>query len=347
MATKLVFNIRAAASSDLRSLSRHCSHRDPDGWSRIDLARSHLNEQLYGDAATINDCLDAWYERTGAKRPAKQAEAPYLTIVLGASPEFFRNPENLASFRQEALSWLRHEFGDDLVFAELHLDETTPHIHAVVAPTYEKKPRVPGKQKKGETAAQFEARKRAAMAAPGERAVGRSSSRWSSETSFEDLRKSATAALSSMGITYGTPLPKDQRPQTVRGWVANGFRQIMKKWPTILKRETALDEKEAQLRQLEENLHLRELHIREQAGQILKDQIENRRLRTDLQSLRDELRRTIPWFSLKPEAKQRIEKDLAKLDDRLGQADKAIKALSKSAGQVHDGMSEGAKFRPH
>jgi len=94
----------------------------------------------------------------GVKKPTAQSEKPYLRIVLSASPEHFRpdDPEAVGIWNEDCLdAWieasmnqLRQEHGADLVFAELHLDENTPHIHAVVAPTYLRKARVPGKQKR-------------------------------------------------------------------------------------------------------------------------------------------------------------------------------------------------------
>jgi hypothetical protein len=119
-------------------------------------------------------------------------------------------------FNQLAMDWLKEEFGDDLVLAELHLDETTPHIHAVVAPTYEKMKRVPGRKKKNETDEQFEARKDAARNGPGDRTVSWTSSRYRYDDSFEHMRRGLVAKLAPLSVNYGTP---GRKPKEWKSWM--------------------------------------------------------------------------------------------------------------------------------
>jgi hypothetical protein len=69
-------------------------------------------------------------------------------IFLGASPEYFRphdpfiagewNKELMWNFASASKKWLRDNFGDKCVRAELHLDESTPHIHAYIVPINDK-----------------------------------------------------------------------------------------------------------------------------------------------------------------------------------------------------------------
>ena len=71
-----------------------------------------------------------------------------VEMLLTASPEYFRpndpsragyyEPEKLADFQQSVKSWLDNEYGDRIVRAELHLDESTPHIHAYLVPLDER-----------------------------------------------------------------------------------------------------------------------------------------------------------------------------------------------------------------
>ena len=71
-----------------------------------------------------------------------------VEMLLTASPEYFRpddpsragyyEPERLADFRTAVHSWLDNEYGDRIVRAELHLDESTPHIHAYFVPLDER-----------------------------------------------------------------------------------------------------------------------------------------------------------------------------------------------------------------
>jgi hypothetical protein len=67
-----------------------------------------------------------------------------VEILLTASPEYFRpgdmtkagqwDGQQLDSWKEANKNWLTEKFGDKLVRAELHLDESTPHIHAYLVP---------------------------------------------------------------------------------------------------------------------------------------------------------------------------------------------------------------------
>ncbi|NVO29547.1 hypothetical protein HJ526_19205 [Donghicola sp. C2-DW-16] len=231
----LVFNIETATSSMISSLDRHCADRVADGSSAIDPTRSHLNEILHGSEDGVNASLKAFYDG-GVKRPTKQAESPYLRIVVGASPEYFRddpaavgtwNNDRLDEWRDATMNQLFSEFGDDVVHAELHLDEDTPHIHCVVAPTYLKKPRMPGRQKRGETEKAFEARKEAARTSPGVRTVGRASHETIAKLgSFQRMRERMAVALDHLGIEYGEDRHGQADAKTTAQWVKEQAHQI-------------------------------------------------------------------------------------------------------------------------
>lgn len=53
-------------------------------------------------------------------------------IILSATCEYFISQEKTDQFVEKCLHWLNCEFGEYLVSATLHMDETTPHIHAYV-----------------------------------------------------------------------------------------------------------------------------------------------------------------------------------------------------------------------
>lgn len=77
------------------------------------------------------------------KEPRKNAVLA-VDGLLSLSPEIFRkeggSPDNdiLSDFVETSEAWLKERFGDNLVSAVLHLDETTPHIHFTVVPLEEK-----------------------------------------------------------------------------------------------------------------------------------------------------------------------------------------------------------------
>jgi Plasmid recombination enzyme/Protein of unknown function (DUF3991)/Toprim-like len=69
-------------------------------------------------------------------------------IFLSASPEYFRphdpsmagewDDSLMWNFANASKKWLQDNFGDKCVRAELHLDESTPHIHAYIVPLNDK-----------------------------------------------------------------------------------------------------------------------------------------------------------------------------------------------------------------
>ena len=86
-------------------------------------------------------------ERIGEQTIRKNAVLA-VEMLLSASPEYFRpnEPEKAGYYEEEKLenwqgavrNWLDEEYGDRIVRAELHLDESTPHIHAYFVPLDEK-----------------------------------------------------------------------------------------------------------------------------------------------------------------------------------------------------------------
>ena len=71
-----------------------------------------------------------------------------VEFLLTASPEYFRpddpskagyyEEQRLEDFQQSACQWLVNRYGERIVRAELHLDESTPHIHAYMVPIDER-----------------------------------------------------------------------------------------------------------------------------------------------------------------------------------------------------------------
>jgi len=276
MKQDLVFDIKPAAPSDIRSLNDHIVKRSADGTSAIDLNRTRLNQHLHGDPAGPSASLERFYgpkDNPRVRRPTGQAESPYLTVVISASPEYFRpddpeargrfDPDRMTAWRDRSLAWLRAEFGQDLVYADLHLDEDTPHIHAVIAPTYGRKPRRPGRRKRNETEEQFEARKSAAENSETVRTVGRASHPTLSKPgSFQALRERLTACLSDLGIEYGNDRTPDAPDgMSTREWVAQQTVELRQQREALDARERALAIREGVQDRVDDQLDARESEL--------------------------------------------------------------------------------------
>lgn len=87
------------------------------------------------------------FARIGVQKIRKNAVLA-VEILLTASPEYFRPGDKgragkwdvgqLEEWKQANRQWLNDKFGDRIVRAELHLDESTPHIHAYLVPLDDK-----------------------------------------------------------------------------------------------------------------------------------------------------------------------------------------------------------------
>lgn len=107
------------------------------------------NECLIGSNNPI-DLETRVFERIGDNGGRKVRTDAVLCVemLLSASPEFFRpdKPEQAGywhdfivdTWKAANVDWLTTQFSDRLVQAELHLDESTPHIHAYFVPMDEK-----------------------------------------------------------------------------------------------------------------------------------------------------------------------------------------------------------------
>ncbi|QFU07246.1 Plasmid recombination enzyme [Rhodobacteraceae bacterium THAF1] len=287
MKHKLVLSIEPSSASDVRALDAHERIRTHDGTSAIDPSRSHLNRVLHGNAEGPQAALTALYDTGAAARPAPQAERPYLRLVLSASSSFFRpdDPEAVGTYSEDrltrwleaAMSWLRAEVGEDLVHASLHCDEDTPHVHALIVPTYMKGPRLPGKRKSGETDEEFDARRKKASDAPPKRTVGRASnSYWKKANSFTIFRTAFAKAMAPLGIVYG----EDRSPNAPAG--ISGREYIRQQTVELRRERKALAQERSQFEAQRTADEKERVAMKLRMDQIASRELEQRRNAADL-----------------------------------------------------------------
>lgn len=107
-----------------------------------DSERTQLNQTMIGAGLTPAEAIS---QRVGAVKEARQESGARglrsdaihaVEHLLTASPEYFAGmtPEKVEKWAQHSLDFLRQKYGDGVVHATLHLDETTPHIHAYHVP---------------------------------------------------------------------------------------------------------------------------------------------------------------------------------------------------------------------
>lgn len=107
------------------------------------------NIRLIGmeDGKTLEDLVKTKIATDTKHKPRKDAVL-CSEMFLSASPEYFRphdpslagewNDERMVLFAKASITWLKTNYGDKCVRAELHLDEATPHIHAYIVPINDK-----------------------------------------------------------------------------------------------------------------------------------------------------------------------------------------------------------------
>ena len=126
----LVFNIERATANDLKAQKGHDNRKTGD-LGHVDKSRTKYNMNLLGTGDPLKDANKVIEEKKAKLR--KDNEKPYDRIVLSASPKYFKDKETLRTFVQNSMKFLKDEYGPGLAYVQLHLDEKTPHIHAVAS----------------------------------------------------------------------------------------------------------------------------------------------------------------------------------------------------------------------
>jgi len=99
-----------------------------------DPARRQENERLLGSGDLYAD-VQARLDAVGITK-IRSNGVRAIEHMLTASPEWFHeaSPERVREWVDRSMTFLRDRYGDNLVSAHLHMDETSPNIHAVMVP---------------------------------------------------------------------------------------------------------------------------------------------------------------------------------------------------------------------
>ncbi len=143
---------RFKTNTQIAACGHHNSrtHETPNA----DISKSANNECFVGntDQSLVQLVRDRIGDNGGKKirtsSDPKQSAVLAFEVMLSASPEYFRpdNPsaagewqvDKLRAWEQLSAQWLKERYGDNIVRATFHRDESTPHVHAVIVPLNEK-----------------------------------------------------------------------------------------------------------------------------------------------------------------------------------------------------------------
>lgn len=110
-----------------------------------DPSRTHLNHELIRFPDGVQNRTEAIQHRldtANLKRKIGKNQVRAIRALLTGSPEDMRRIQaegRLDEWCDDNLKWLRATFGkENVVSAVLHMDETTPHIHATLIPIKKK-----------------------------------------------------------------------------------------------------------------------------------------------------------------------------------------------------------------
>ncbi|PSB03112.1 MobV family relaxase [Merismopedia glauca] len=140
-----ICRIQKLKAGSLNGSGRHTNRESPT--PNADPQRQHIRIIGAPDTKDIPNLETLVRQHIGEQTIRKNAVLA-VEFLLTASPEYFRpddparsgyyDPQRLESFQQQACQWLVDRYGSRIVRAELHLDESTPHIHAYLVPLDDK-----------------------------------------------------------------------------------------------------------------------------------------------------------------------------------------------------------------
>ena len=76
--------------------------------------------------------------RAGKEKALRKDAVTLCSVIVSASPEFFKDktPEQIQNYFESAVDYLNHKFRH-CVYAQVHMDEETPHLHYGFVPLTE------------------------------------------------------------------------------------------------------------------------------------------------------------------------------------------------------------------
>ncbi|MET4163488.1 hypothetical protein ABIE61_003352 [Marinobacterium sp. MBR-111] len=132
------------------SLGGYDKHNDRTYDSpHADPTLTQYNYHVIGSGNTHQDFIDHCVNHDiDPEKPCRQKDQIYaFDAMFTASPDFWQHDQNLAhgwdqkqidQFVDGVQSFLNKEFPGQCISLEVHLDETSPHIHAMLVPTIER-----------------------------------------------------------------------------------------------------------------------------------------------------------------------------------------------------------------
>ena len=138
-----ILRTKRLQQKDLNVAFWHNERHQKDRFSRnVDSEKTHLNKVRYFNNFSLENCLAEKaideFIKSNKIEVKKSNTVKALEFVLTASPGYWTDEKNLNDWYEANLKFIQTEFGQQLISAHFHQDETTPHFHVVIIPHSEK-----------------------------------------------------------------------------------------------------------------------------------------------------------------------------------------------------------------
>ena len=136
----LVARMQKMKAENLVGIGNH-NQRKTDHHSNTDIdpARSHLNVDLVDDRTQNykTDIQDFINDKKATTRALRKDAVLVNEWIIFSDHDFFKEkkPQEVQEFFETAKDYFAENFGEDNIrYAQIHLDETTPHMHLGIVP---------------------------------------------------------------------------------------------------------------------------------------------------------------------------------------------------------------------
>lgn len=137
--SKIVARMEKMKAGNLGGIQRH-NQRETDNHSNkdIDVSRTHLNYDLVNPKSiNYREKINGIIEEQRASKRAVRKDAVLVNEWIITSDKTFFETADSRKFFEDSLAYFSERCGSqNIAYATVHLDETTPHMHLGIVPMY-------------------------------------------------------------------------------------------------------------------------------------------------------------------------------------------------------------------
>lgn len=137
--SKIVARMAKMKTGNLTGIGNHNQRKTENHSNKdIDISRSHLNYDLVNRTENYKTDIENFIDENKSTKRAVRKDAVLVNEwIITSDQNFFKDlsPEKTKEFFETAKDYFAENFGDENIrYATVHLDETTPHMHLGIVP---------------------------------------------------------------------------------------------------------------------------------------------------------------------------------------------------------------------